>query len=102
MILPVVSSCRSLRFSESSTSSIAYPRFIRVNPWLKISASFDLPVFDEVVWNFLQKTRWPLEHIAVATTQTHVRISEIKLIARARDRHVKQPPFFLQRIACIE
>src|SRR5437762_5701137 len=27
-----------------------------------------LPVFDEVVWNFLQKTRRPLEHIAVAAT----------------------------------
>jgi len=48
-----------------------------------------LPVFYEVVWDFLQKTRWPLEDIAIAATQTHVRISEIKLIARACDRHVK-------------
>ena len=48
-----------------------------------------LPVFDEIVWNFLQKTRRPLEHITVAATQTHVRVGEIKLIARARDGYVK-------------
>ena len=53
------------------------------------SFSLHLPVFDEVVWNLLQKTRWPLEDIAVAATQTHVRIGEIKLVARACDRHVE-------------
>src|SRR6478752_5632660 len=102
MILLVVPSCRSLRFSESSTSSISYQCFIRVNPWLKRSTSFYLPVFDESIWNFLQKTRRPLKDIAVAATQAHVRIGKIKLIARACDGHVEQAPFFLQRVAGIE
>ena len=66
------------------------------------SAPLHLPVFHEVVWNFLEKTRRPLEHIAVAASQAHVRIGEIKLVARACDRHVEQTPFFLQRIAGIE
>ena len=66
------------------------------------SFSLHLPVFEQVVWDFLQKTRWPLEDITVAATQAHVRIGEIKLVARACDRHVKQAPFFLQRIARIE
>src|SRR4029077_1473803 len=66
------------------------------------SFSLHLPVFDEIVWNFLQKTRWPLEDIAVTATQAHVRIGEIKLVARARDRDVEQAPFFLQRIAGVE
>src|SRR6516164_5421265 len=66
------------------------------------SFSRHLPVFDEVVWNFLQKARWPLEDVAVAATQAHVRICEIKFIARACNRHIKQAPFFLQRIAGIE
>src|SRR5919106_2421200 len=68
----------------------------------RASAPLHLPVFYEIVWNFLQKTRRPLEDIAVAATQTHVRISEIKLVARARDGHVEQAPFLLQRITGVE
>src|SRR5213078_4520807 len=60
-----------------------------------------LPVFDEIIWDFLEKTGWPLEDIAVAATQAHVRVGEIKLIARARDGYVKQAAFFLQRITGI-
>src|SRR6478672_10308661 len=66
------------------------------------SFSLHLPVFDESIWNFLQKTRRPLEDIAVATTQAHVRIGEIKLVARPCNGHVEQAPFFLQRIARVE
>src|SRR5215470_11709007 len=31
-------------------------------------SSSDLPVFDEVVWNFLQETRRPLEDVAITAT----------------------------------
>ena len=53
------------------------------------SFSPHLPVFDKVIWNFLQKTRRSLEDIAVAAAQAHVRIGEIKLVARACDGHVE-------------
>src|ERR671923_2506028 len=66
------------------------------------SAPLHLPVFEEGIWNFLQKTRRPLEHVAVAAAQPHVRVGEIKLVARACDSDVKQTPFFLQRITRIK
>ncbi len=42
-----------------------------------------LPVFDELVRDFFQETRRPLKDIAVSAAQPHVRISEIKFVARA-------------------
>src|SRR5882757_8406365 len=66
------------------------------------SFSSHLPILEEVIWDFLQEPRWPLEHVAVAAAQTHVWIGEIELVARSRDRDVKQTPFFLQRVARIE
>src|SRR6266404_4399864 len=65
------------------------------------SAPLHLPVLHELVWNFLQKPRGPLEH-AVAAAQTHMRVGQIKLVTSASDGYVKQAPFFLQRIARIE
>jgi hypothetical protein len=53
------------------------------------SAALHLPVFDEVVWDFLQKTRGPLENVAISSAQTHLRIGEIQFIARACDGHIK-------------
>src|SRR5215470_15077023 len=66
------------------------------------SAALHLPVFDEVVWNFLEKTRGPLENVAVPSAQTHLRISEIQFVAGACDGHIKQAPFFFERFACVE
>src|SRR6266545_6493781 len=66
------------------------------------SFSLHLPVFEEVVWDFLQKTRGPLENVAISSAQTHLRISEIQFVARACDGHIKQTPFFLERVAYIE
>src|SRR5437868_15288940 len=66
------------------------------------SFSSHLPVLQKVIWNFLQEARWLLEHVAVAAAQTHVWIGEIELVARTRDRDVKQTPLFLQRVARIE
>src|SRR5438093_11560308 len=60
------------------------------------SAPLHVPVFDEFVRNFLQESRWPLENVAVAAGQTHMRISEIKLVLRPRDCDVEQTPLFLQ------
>src|SRR6266571_259384 len=99
MILRVVSSCRSLLSPKSSTSSISYPCFISANPWPPESAPLHLPVFNELRWNLFQESRWPLENVAIAATQTHMRKSEVKLVLGARDRDVKQTPLFLERIA---
>src|SRR6266496_6423594 len=66
------------------------------------SAPLHLPVLHELVWNFLQKPRGPLENVAVAAAQTHMRVGQIKIVASASDGYVKQAPFFLQRIARIE
>src|SRR5947209_17559024 len=66
------------------------------------STPLDLPVLHELIWDFLEKTRGPLENVAVPSAQAHLRISEIKLIARACDGHIKQTPFFLERVARIE
>src|SRR2546421_5779799 len=60
------------------------------------SAPLHLPIFDEFVWDFFQESRWPLENVAVAAGQAHVRISEIKLVFRSGDRDVKQTPLFFQ------
>src|SRR5439155_21959350 len=65
-------------------------------------SSLHLPVFDELVRNFFQKTGWPLENVAVASTQSHLRKGEIKFIARAGDRHIKQTPLLLERVASVE
>src|SRR5262245_66637347 len=61
-----------------------------------------LPILQQVIWNLLQEARWPLERFAVTTAQAHLREGEIKLVARACDRHVKQTAFFLQRITGIK
>src|ERR1700688_2725179 len=61
-----------------------------------------LPVFDERVRNFFQKTRWPLENIAVAAAQAHVRKGEIKLITRTGNGDVKQAALFFERITGVE
>src|ERR1051326_8828107 len=58
--------------------------------------SLHLPVFDEFVGNFFQESRRSLENIPIATGQAHVRITAIKFVLCARDRDVKQSPFFLQ------
>src|SRR5262249_26881497 len=81
--------------------AFADPCFIRVNPWPKLTA-FHFPVFDQWVWNFLKKTGWPLENVAVAAGQAHLRIRQIKLVARACDGHIEQTPFLLERIARVE
>src|SRR6266487_1330856 len=66
------------------------------------SFSRHLPVFDQLVRNFFQKTRGPLEDIAVTAGQPHVWIGEIKLVARPCDRDVKQAPFFFESVARVE
>src|SRR5437879_12651521 len=65
------------------------------------STPLHLPVFDEFVRNFFQESRWPLENVAVAAGQTHMRIGEIKLILRPRDRDGKQRPIFSQILPAI-
>src|SRR6266705_3840675 len=75
---------------------------IRVNPWPKKSAPLHLPIFDELVRNLSQKTRGPLENVAIASAQPHVRQGKIKLVARACDGDIKQPAFFFQRLARVE
>src|SRR5581483_6558997 len=66
------------------------------------STSSHVPVFDESVRDFFQESRRPLENVAVAGVQAHVRIAQVKLVARARDRDVKQTSFFLERFARVE
>src|ERR1043165_7576380 len=61
-----------------------------------------LPIFQKLDRNLLQKTRRPLKHVAIASGQPHVRIGEIKLVARARDRHIEQSAFFFQRVTSVE
>src|SRR5438067_11300891 len=93
-----------LDFARNDSQIIRHFSFGLPSTFVIRGSSFPphLPVFDEIIWNFLQKTGRPLEYIAVAATQTHVRVGEIKLVARARDGYVKQAAFFLQRIARIE
>ena len=69
---------------------------------LRDFSALHLPVFDECVWNLLQKTRGPLENVAISSAQTHLRISEIQFVAGARDGYIKQTPFFLEGITRIE
>src|SRR3954470_667186 len=89
-------------FSTSLGRRSSYLSFIASSLDIRASSfSPHLPVFHEGIWNLLQKARWPLKHVAVAATQTHVRIGKIKLIAGACDRHVKQAPFFFEGIAGI-
>src|SRR5213079_2635924 len=61
-----------------------------------------LPILHELIRDFFQETRRPLENIAEAAAQSHVWIGEIELIARAGDGDVKQPPFFLNCVACFK
>src|SRR6266481_8825379 len=102
MMASVVARCSNLSGCSPSISNICSSVFDPCQSVARESASFDLPVFDEIVWNFLQKTRWPLEHIAVTAGQAHLWISKVKLVAGARDGHIEQTPFFLERIAHIE
>src|SRR6184192_4220009 len=83
-------------------SAILLPSSICHSSFWSASASLHLPVFDELVRNFFQKTRWPLENVAVASTQSHLRKGEIKFISRAGDRHIKQTPLLLERVASVE
>src|SRR5215467_3433126 len=66
------------------------------------SFSIHLPVFNKFRRYFLEETRWPLENIAIPAAQAHLRVGKIKLVAGARDGHVKQTPFFLECVARVE
>src|SRR5207237_10604717 len=95
MIASVISLCGNAFSSLGSNSSI----LICGNLCASVASNstpLHLPVFDEFVRNFFQESRWPLENVAVAAGQTHMRIGEIKLILRPRDRDVKQTPLFFQ------
>src|SRR2546430_1671185 len=50
------------------------------------SAPFHFPVFQQFVWDFFQKPRWPLENITESRIQSHMRIAQVKFVARAGDR----------------
>src|SRR6266480_4213575 len=102
MIASVISLCGNGVPSSASVLSILYLCKSVFICSCRTSASLHLPVFDELVRNFFQKTRWPLENVAVASTQSHLRKGEIKFIARAGDRHIKQTPLLLERIASVE
>src|SRR6266436_3090185 len=58
------------------------------------SASLHLPIFDELVRNFFQKSRGALKNVAVAASQTHMRICKIESVFRAGDRDIKQAALF--------
>src|SRR5438034_9394389 len=102
MIASVISLCGNGVPSSASVSNILYLCKSVFIYGCRTSASLHLPVFDELVRNFFQKTGWPLENVAVASAQSHVRKGEIKFIARAGDRHIKQTPLLLERVAPIE
>src|SRR5436190_6146419 len=88
----------------SSNAQMTKPCFVIPSSFViwAFSIFLHLPVFNEVGRNFLQKTRWPLEHVTVTAGQAHLRISKVKLVAGARDGHIEQTPLFLQRIARTE
>src|SRR5437773_12011000 len=102
MIASVISLCGNGVPSSALVSNILYLCKSVFICGCRTSASLHLPVFDELVRNFFQKTGWPLENVAVASTQSHVRKGEIKFIARAGDRHIKQTPLLLERVASVE
>src|SRR5437899_12995404 len=95
MIASVISLCGNAFSSLGSNSSIPICGNLCASV-ASNSTPLHLPVFDEFVRNFFQESRWPLENVAVAAGQTHVRIGEIKLILGPRDRDVKQTPLFFQ------
>src|SRR5205823_1586276 len=101
MIASVISLCGNAFSSLGSNSSI----LICGNLCASVASNstpLHLPVFDEFVRNFFQESRWPLENVAIAAGQTHVRVSEIKLVLRPSDRDIKQTSFFFQGLARIE
>src|SRR5438094_10295979 len=66
------------------------------------SFSLHFPVLQQFVWNFFQKPRGPLENITKSRIQSHVRIAQVKFVARASDRDVKESAFFFNGIARFE
>src|SRR5438477_2455569 len=63
------------------------------------SAAPNLPILHQLARYLFEKTGGPLEDVAEAGVQTHVRVAKIKLVTRARDRDVKKAALFLDGVA---
>src|SRR5262249_1309074 len=63
---------------------------VRAWPLIRHSCSPDVPVFDQMIGDFLQKSRGSLKHFTVAGVESHVWVGEIQLIFGPSDCDVKK------------